>query len=83
MSAALDDFIEEYRTLLRREGNVDPDGNADRLRAQLRDHRDRWAGNPEGRANWRAFEQFISSDLPLETRVREWAHVLGTGGRAQ
>jgi hypothetical protein len=83
MGLELDDFIEEYRRLLRTEGNVDPDANADRLRERLEDHHDRWARNPEGRANWCAFEQFISSDLPLETRVRDWAHVLGTGMRPQ
>jgi hypothetical protein len=83
MSAALDKFIEEYRQLLHAERNVDPDANADRLGEQLEDHRDRWAGDPEGKANWRAFEEFISSDAPLETRVREWSDVLGTGKRRQ
>jgi hypothetical protein len=83
MSTELDDFIAEYRALLHAEGNVDPDANADQLRSRLEDHRDRWAGDPEGMANWRAFEEFISSDLPLETRVREWAHVLGGVGRPQ
>jgi hypothetical protein len=81
MSAELDAFIEEYRQMLRLQGNLDPDWNADELRESLEDHRDRWASDPEGQANWRAFEEFISSDLPLKTRMREYGHVLGTGSR--
>lgn len=83
MATKLDAFIEEYRQMLRAAGNMAPDWNADHLRERLEEHRDRWAGDPEGRVNWQAFEDFISSDLPMDTKWREWAHVLGGVGRPQ